>query len=132
MSTPPHFYRLEVLSGGLGWLTENQRLFWAQRNQRVRGWRWAAYVWAKRYGLPHLDHARIVCELRFSDTRRRDPGNWAPTAKACVDGLVDAGVFDDDDDKHVIGPDMRLGPVVEPKLRGVHLLIYPLDKETVP
>jgi len=43
---------------------------------------------------------------------RRDPANWYPSFKACVDGLVDAGVLNDDDHAHVIGPDMRIGPVV--------------------
>jgi hypothetical protein len=31
-----------------------------------------------------------------------------PTAKACVDGLVDAGVLEDDNFSRVRGPDMRL------------------------
>lgn len=127
-AAPPPFYRLEVVAGGLGWLTENERMHWASRSQRVKGWRLATYLRAKQVGLPRLEFARIVCEVRFSDARRRDPGNWAPTAKACVDGLVDAGVFDDDDSTRVVGPDMRLGPVVSRPFRGVHLLIYPLEK----
>lgn len=126
--TPPYHYRLEVLAGGLVWLSENQRLFWAVRSQRTRGWRLAAAWAAKQEQLPRLEYARIVCELRFTDSRRRDPGNWAPTAKACVDGLVDAGVFADDNHRHVLGPDMRLGPKVPAAFRGVHLLIYPLEK----
>ena len=32
---------------------------------------------------------------------RSDPSNWTPTTKACVDGLVDAGVWPDDDQKWV-------------------------------
>lgn len=124
----PH-YRLEVLSGGLGWLSDNQRLFWAARNQRTQGWRLATFLRAKHDRLPKLDYARIICELRFADARKRDPSNWAPTAKACVDGLVDAGVFTDDDSTRVIGPDMRMGPKVPIAWRGVHLLIYPLEKK---
>jgi hypothetical protein len=34
-------------------------------------------------------------------------GNYYPTAKAILDGLVDAGVLPDDNDDHVTGPDMR-------------------------
>jgi hypothetical protein len=128
MVTPPlPFYRLEVLAGGLGWLTENQREHWAPRSQRTRGWRLAAFQEARKHRLPRIEYARVVCEVRFTDRRLRDPGNWSPTAKACVDGLVDAGVFDNDDSTRVIGPDMRLGPKVAQPLRGVHLLITPLE-----
>lgn len=126
--TAPYFYRVEVLAGGLGWLTANQTMHWAPRAQRVRGWRLAAYLWARQQGIPRIEYARVVAELRFTDSRRRDPANWAPTAKACLDGLVDAGVFEDDDWSRVIGPDMRLGPATVQRLVGVHLLIYPLEK----
>ncbi|WP_328934185.1 MULTISPECIES: hypothetical protein [unclassified Streptomyces] len=44
---------------------------------------------------------------------RRDPANLYPSFKAAVDGLVDAGLFDDDDHTRVVGPDMRLGRVVK-------------------
>lgn len=121
-------YRLEILSGGLQWLTQNQRLDWPMRNQRTQGWRLATFLLAKQARIPHLERARIVCELRFTDRRRRDPGNWAPTAKACVDGLVDAHIFADDDHTRVVGPDMRMGPTVTQRQRGLHLLIYPLRK----
>jgi hypothetical protein len=45
--------------------------------------------------------------------RRRDPANWYGSFKAAVDGLVDAGLFEDDDHTRVVGPDMRLGHVVK-------------------
>jgi len=128
MTPPPYLYRVEVPAGRLGWLTDNQRLHWADKAGRVRAWRLATYFWARHLRLPRIEYARIVCELRFVEVRRRDPNNWAPTGKACVDGLVDAGVFADDNAKHVIGPDMRLGPLVARKDKGLHLLIYPLEK----
>lgn len=123
----PHF-RLEVLAGGLGWLSDNQRLHWAVKNQRTQGWRLATFLMARMRKTPRLVKARVVCQLRFTDVRRRDPNNWAPTAKACLDGLVDAGVFVDDDWKHVIGPDMRLGPQVSREYRGVHLYLFPMEE----
>ncbi len=45
------------------------------------------------------------------DNRRRDAHNTAPTVKACVDGLVDAGWFKDDDVSRV--------SVVDPTFRVV-------------
>lgn len=126
MTAPPYYY-LEILAGGLGWLSANQTMHWAPRAQRVRGWRLAAYQEAKKAGIPRIEYARVICELHFTDRRIRDPANWAPTAKACVDGLVDAGVFDNDDSTRVIGPDMRMGSKVRQPFRGLHILIYPLE-----
>src|SRR5690606_40163075 len=75
-------------------------------------------------GLPHMERAYVICELRPNDRRRRDPGNWYPSAKAAVDGgLVDAGALDDDDHTRLIGPDMRLGEVV----RGSQLVLHIWD-----
>ena len=60
---------------------------------------------------PLFDRAHILGVLHPSTNGRRDPANWYPSFKACVDGLVDAGLFADDDHTHVLGPDMRLGAV---------------------
>lgn len=125
VTEPGFYYVLDVPADGLAWLTMNQRLFWRVRNERTQGWRTATAWRARKAGLPRIQKARIECVLRFTDKRLRDAGNWAPTAKACVDGLVDAGVFADDNSRHVIGPDMRLGSVVAPEARGLHLFIYP-------
>jgi hypothetical protein len=67
--------------------------------------------------------------MHFPDHRRRDPANWAPTAKAVIDGLVDAKVFTDDDHKHLIGPDMRIGDPVPNRERGLTVLIFPDERD---
>jgi len=41
-----------------------------------------------------------------------DPGDWAPSAKAYVDGLVDAGLLPDDNSAHPSGPYPEIGPPV--------------------
>lgn len=52
--------------------------------------------------------ARVVLTFRFPDRRRRDVSNLYPyVAKPIVDGLVDARILPDDDDLHLIGPDLR-------------------------
>lgn len=52
--------------------------------------------------------ARIVLTFRFPDRRRHDtPNLYSYVGKPIVDGLVDARLLPDDDDHHVIGPDMR-------------------------
>lgn len=50
---------------------------------------------------------RIWVEVTQPDNRRRDTTNLFPTAKALVDGLVDAGVITDDADGLVEGPWLR-------------------------
>jgi hypothetical protein len=61
--------------------------------------------------VPKLQRAHILVELRFWEARRRDPANWAPSIKAAIDGVVDAGVLEDDDATHLDGPDIRLGRI---------------------
>lgn len=68
---------------------------------------WRPLVAAKAMRLPRMQRAHIVVEFRHTDNRIRDTGNLYPTAKACVDGLVDAGVIPGDDDRYVVGPDLR-------------------------
>jgi crossover junction endodeoxyribonuclease RusA len=93
------------------WLNANDRGAWQRHSPVVQQWR-AAAGWAARVArVPHLTRVYVLAELRFGIRRRRDPGNWYPTVKACVDGIVDAGVLDNDSSDYLIGPDMRVGPV---------------------
>lgn len=69
-----------------------------------------AYGWAD-VGETWHQRAHITVTIRFPDKRRRDVSNLYPyVAKPLVDGLVDARVIPDDDDLHVIGPDLRRDP----------------------
>lgn len=120
-------YRLFLPLADRKWINANSRLFYLERSRRTKAWRDKA-AWAARGAhLPHLPGGRVVCELRFADSRRRDPANWAPTAKACIDGLVDAGVFPDDSHKYVVGPDMRIGETVPRSDVGLWLFIHPWE-----
>lgn len=92
-------------------LNANDRLHWRVRRDRTAAIRTAAWALAKQMKIPLLARAYIVAEYCPTDRRRRDPANWAPTAKAAVDGLVDAGVLPDDSAEYLDGPDMRLGLV---------------------
>ncbi|WP_318202917.1 hypothetical protein [Streptomyces sp. SCL15-4] len=56
-----------------------------------------------------FQRAHVLGVLHPASGRRADPANWYPSFKAAVDGLVDAGLFEDDDHTRVVGPDMRLG-----------------------
>lgn len=122
----PRHYRLWIPGIGKEWITANQRLGWQARSRRTKLWRDVTAWRAVKAQLPALGQAWVICELRFPTARRRDPANWSPTAKACVDGLVDAGVFEDDDHLHVTGPDMRMGPTVASPERGMVIHLMPL------
>lgn len=125
---PPWHYRIVISRVGKEWLTANQRGSWHSRARNTRQWRDLAAWRSRGLAVTFPAGTRVLCELRFCDKRRRDPANWAPTAKAVVDGLVDAGLFLDDDAKHVIGPDMRLGPLVERKaLEELIVHIWPFE-----
>lgn len=98
-------------------LTANQRPNWRKkaaltRDLRTRG----RHAW-NTSGLAAMDRAHLVVTLAWHDARRRDAGNWSPTVKALIDGMVtDAGALPDDDNAHLIGPDMRgeVDPAVKP------------------
>lgn len=85
---------------------------------------------------PLFERVHILGILHPATARRADPANWYPSFKAAVDGLVDAGLLDDDDHEHVAGPDMRLGA----KVKGGQIVLVvralapgedPLDREAV-
>ncbi|WP_405613256.1 hypothetical protein [Streptomyces sp. NBC_00076] len=102
-------------------LNSNQRLHHHQRAEITRVLRRAA--WAASRAVPHLERVHIIGVLHPEDRQRRDPANWYPSFKACIDGLVDQGVLDDDDHTRVVGPDMRMGHVVE----GARLVLHIRD-----
>ncbi|MDP8971179.1 MAG: hypothetical protein M3N52_11940 [Actinomycetota bacterium] len=132
-SNPPRYYRLAryyrlEVPAGHGWVTENRRGAWYVHHRLTRHWRHLTKTLAKQAKLPAMPGAHIVAELMFTTGHRRDPHNWFPTAKAAVDGLVDAGVLPDDRAELVTGPDMRLGPKVGQPCLVLHL--WPTHQRT--
>ena len=58
---------------------------------------------------PLFQRAHVLGILHPARDNRCDPANWYPSFKAAIDGIVDAGLLEDDDHTRVVGPDMRLG-----------------------
>ena len=89
-------------------LTSNQRLHWATKAKRTKALRWRGY----QVGLDmdQMQKTHLTVFVHWPDNRRRDEMNLAPTLKACIDGMVDAGVLPDDSGDYLIGPDYRRGP----------------------
>ena len=86
-------------------LNANDRLHWAVKARKTQQLRQLAK--AKSRGCPTFDQARCTCRITWRRRHRRDAANWAPTAKALVDGCVDAGLLVDDSRDYLVGPDMR-------------------------
>lgn len=88
-------------------LTMNDRCHPMERARRTRQLRhWGYLLGREGRGVARLSlvRARVVFEVAYPDQRRRDRHNLAPTIKALVDGLIDAGLLPDDDDQHLDGP----------------------------
>ncbi|MFE7232527.1 hypothetical protein ACFVAF_18075 [Streptomyces sp. NPDC057596] len=108
------------LPKGLRLMNANQRLHYRRRAEYTEAIRSAAMkavsdcpalmeaLAAAKPG-PLFQRAHVLGVLHPPTDGRRDPANWYPTFKAAVDGIVDAGVLEDDDHTRLLGPDMRLG-----------------------
>lgn len=92
-------------------LNSNQRLDRYTTADITRMLRRAA--WAASHRIPAMERAHIIGVVHPANHQRRDPANWYPSFKACIDGLVDRGVLPDDDYTRLLGPDMRIGHIVE-------------------
>lgn len=113
-----------ALPAGLKLLNSNHRLHYRQKAERTAALRAAAMeavaecpalmdaLAAAKPGVL-FQRAHILGVVHPGSNRRADPANLYPSFKAAVDGLVDAGVIEDDDHTRVVGPDMRLGRVVK-------------------
>lgn len=84
------------------WLTANGRYHWADKAKRTRNLRQLAATTAR--GLEPVGTVHVAAFVGYLTGGKADPSNAAPTVKALVDGLTDAGIWPDDDHTHVIGP----------------------------
>ena len=120
-----------TLPPGLKLLNANEKLHHRPKADAVKALRGAAMKAcsedpAMRAALaaanpgPVLEHAYVLGIFHPNRGGRFDPANWYPSFKAAVDGLVDAGVLEDDDHTRLIGPDMRPGP----KVRGGQIALH--------
>lgn len=116
-------------------LTSNQRLHHMAECKIKRQLRTDATSLIEPKRLPHLQRAAILYVLHPCPVKRqRDPGNWAPTAKAYVDGLVtpnphrpqERHLLPDDDHEHLLGPNPVMGKPVTTGFARMSLVIVEL------
>lgn len=88
-------------------LSANDKIHWAARSRLTKQLRqWGYLLGREGEGVARLGlrHARVEMEFAYPDRRRRDRSNLAPTVKALMDGLIDAGLLPDDADRFLDGP----------------------------
>ncbi|MFG2986214.1 hypothetical protein ACGFYQ_34020 [Streptomyces sp. NPDC048258] len=108
-------------------LTSNQRLHHMAVHRIRKRLRAEAAEVTKANGLPSIQRAAVFYALHPRPiNRKRDPGNWAPSAKAYVDGLIDAGLLPDDNHLHLLGPNPVIGPPVNTGNARISLVIAEL------
>lgn len=88
-------------------LTANDKPHWARRaalTKQLRRWGYLLGREGQGVARLHLTRARVEFEFTYPDRRRRDRSNLAPTVKALMDGMIDAGLLPDDADRYLDGP----------------------------
>lgn len=85
------------------WLSANARLHWAPAAKRTRELRLMGKAGGVDLGWK-FEVCHVAAFIGYPTNRKADPANAAPTVKALIDGMTDAGVWDDDDSTHVLGP----------------------------
>ena len=84
------------------WLSANDRPHWAVKMRATRELRHLGAI--KGRGLEPRQTSDVAAFIGYLRNGTADPSNAAPTVKALIDGLTDAGLWEDDDSTHVIGP----------------------------
>lgn len=108
-------------------LNEERRLHWRARCARTDPWRDLTIVMARQARLARAilaAPATITVVIPVPDDRRRDPANYYPVTKACIDGLVKADIWPDDTPNYVRvnEPILTRGPTacIRIELRPAH------------
>lgn len=87
-------------------LNANDRDHWRVMSPIRKEWRRLGRGYGNALRLRNLDlqHAQIDYYVHRPINSRSDAGNFYPTVKAIIDGLIDAHLLPDDNDDHLTGP----------------------------
>jgi len=111
------------------WLSANDRRHWADKAKRTKGLRSLGHLGAAEAGLDGalLGTTHVAAFIGYPRNSKADPSNAFPTVKALIDGMVDAGVWPDDDSTHVIGPTYLRGNKCDPNTHTIRLVLTPQE-----
>lgn len=118
-------------------ITANDKPHWAVRaklTKQIRQWGYLLGREGEGVARLELTHARVEMEFAYPDRRRRDRSNLAPTVKALMDGLIDAGLLPDDADRYLDGPhtiiaDRLAGKRLGQTMYEVRVYVYAGERE---
>lgn len=98
-----------------------------QKAARTRKWRQAYQLLAAQAGIPHLEAIQVtVTQYRANSRGIPDVASCFPAAKAAIDGLVDAGVIDDDSPRYVKRVTFESPIIGDPDIEeGMEILVTP-------
>lgn len=82
-------------------LNSNDRFGWQAKSSRTKKIRELARRATCSAGLLVATPVELTCHVQYARAGRHDAHNLQPTCKALIDGMVDAGLLEDDDDLHV-------------------------------
>jgi hypothetical protein len=94
-------HHLLSVKGKLLSINAERKVHALRRADIVRQWREDAFWEAQAARLPHFERCSIIAMPYQHHDRLADAGNHLPAVKGVVDGLIDAGVLDDDGPEHV-------------------------------
>lgn len=110
------------------WLTANQRLAHQQRAKHTDLWRSAAATSANHLPTGMTGKWFVVAEIHLPHARSYDATNYAPTTKACLDGIVsDHGFLPDDNNDYIVGPLHLPGSKSADRFGHLWLMFYDLN-----
>ena len=97
----------------------NQRLNWRDKARAAKEWRTAACLKAQEAGIPALERMKVSAVVYRANLGVADEDNDRSRLKACLDGVVDAGVVPRDTRKYVVW-----GTVTEERgPRGLRIIV---------
>lgn len=112
------------------WLSANDRLHWAPTAKRTRGLRDMGRLVARSEKVRDLGPSLVVARIGYPRNGKADPANAAPTVKALIDGITDAGAWPDDDSTNVLGPMYLRDPATGKP--GIHTVRLVMTSQEVP
>jgi len=112
------------------WMSSNDREHRQVVRRKTAEVREMAGWVAKAARLPRFEAVHVCAFIQYPTARKADPPNAWPTVKAILDGLTDAGVWDDDDSTHVVATEFRRDPAKSPA--GTYRVRLVLTDQAVP
>lgn len=82
-------------------MTSNLRLHWATKARHTKAIRDMAWILCMHPKCQHMPAATLEVVAKWGNKRARDAANIEPTAKAAIDGCVDAGLLTDDSQRYL-------------------------------